>query len=335
MNIPGTPYTITKSRTGEIFHNFTNEGTYVRIDTLNPEAVSAGENLINTFMNHLGNKEEILRVFNMVKDTIINGSIDSSGNPLNPAYASSQRNTTTTNTQSTTNKDKIRELCQRMIDFFSEFQFTPNYRFMNTLWYQNNAGTAESYISNYFKMIDSPHTNSVLEKMKSTEFKGLLKVLSKLPEPSNKINKRLKLYYGPQGTGKTTKAIEETGACMVCHSAILPQDLMEDFKFNEGKPEFVPSALQNAMTDGKKITLDEINLLPFESLRFLQSILDGKTEFEYKGKTVTVKDGFEIIGTMNLVVNGCTYALPEPLVDRASDMKEFKLEAQELMGALE
>ena len=76
------------------------------------------------------------------------------------------------------------------------------------------------------------------------------------------------------------------------------------------------------------------NLLPFESLRFLQTILDGKTEFIYKGKTVKIVDGFKIIGTMNLVVNGCTYGLPEPLVDRAEDLRKYSLTAKNLVGAI-
>lgn len=115
---------------------------------------------------------------------------------------------------------------------------------------------------------------------------------------------------------------------------MLPSDLMEDFAFDDGKATFKPSQLYKAMTEGKTIVLDEINLLPFESLRFLQSILDGKQSFVYKGQTVQIKDGFQIIGTMNLQVNGMVYALPEPLVDRASELKEFKLSAADLVGAI-
>ena len=88
------------------------------------------------------------------------------------------------------------------------------------------------------------------------------------------------------------------------------------------------------MENGTKITLDEINLLPFESLRFLQSILDNKTEINYKGQVIHIKDGFQIIGTMNLTVNGSVFNLPEPLVDRACELKEYKLTAEQLAGAL-
>lgn len=235
------------------------------------------------------------------------------------------------------NKVKLQEALTKMIDFFSEFSFEPNFRFVNTFsrmcQYQTNE-QAIDYINNYFALTDNSYAVSINEKMKSAEFSEILDTFKTVP--TNKvINKRFKLYYGSQGTGKTTEAMKEANNnVMVCHSAMLPSDLMEDFKFDNGKATFAPSALCKAMTNGDIIVLDEINLLPFESLRFLQSILDGKTQFDYKGQTINIKDGFKIIGTMNLQVNGCTYALPEPLVDRAEELKKFTLTADKLMSAI-
>ena len=245
--------------------------------------------------------------------------------------------TTSSIHEDTTLIEKSKETISKLINFFSEFQFEPNFRFVNTLCknvISYGTSSAKDYITNYFSLIDHQYTGSIVEKMKSTEFNELLKDMSSLV-CTKSINTRFKVYYGSQGTGKTTKAMEEaSNLCMVCHSAMLPADLMEDFKFEDGKPNFQPSALQNAMTTGKKIVLDEINLLPFESLRFLQSILDGKKEFTYKGKVITIADGFQIIGTMNLTVNGCTFSLPEPLVDRACEIRKYKLTADSLIGAL-
>lgn len=199
---------------------------------------------------------------------------------------------------------------------------------------KDSVKSATNYVSSYFELADSEFTSSVEEKMKSGEFLQLVKEISSL-EVNSKINKRFKLYYGSQGTGKTTEALKETdNLCMICHSAMLPSDLMEDFKFDDGKAGFNPSVLWKAIVEGKKICLDEINLLPFESLRFLQSILDGKSEFTYKGEVVKVKEGFQIIGTMNLVVNGSVFSLPEPLIDRAEQLKKFKLTAENLASAL-
>jgi len=227
-----------------------------------------------------------------------------------------------------------KETAQKLINFFSEFEFEPNFRFINTLSKASKyLQDAIEYVTNYFALTNNPHKYNVTEKLKSTEFKLIVANLQSL-ETTTTINTRFELFYGSQGTGKTTQAVKLSDSVMVCHSAMLPQDLMEDFQFIDGKAHFTPSSLQNAMVEGKTIALDEINLLPFESLRFLQSILDNKTEFEYKGKLVKIAEGFKIIGTMNLIVNGTVYALPEPLIDRAANLKEYKLTADSLMNAL-
>ena len=223
-----------------------------------------------------------------------------------------------------------------LIKFFTEFQFEPNFRFVNSLALAlaDTKKSAKTYISNYFELIDSPYSRDITAKLNSAEFKGILDNISSVA-PNKTVNERFKLYYGSQGTGKTTIAMKETnGMCVVCNSSMLPDDLMRDFVFDNGKATFQPSALHKAMTDGHAIVLDEINLLPFDSLRFLQTILDGKKEFLYKGEKVEIKDGFQIIGTMNLTVNGMTYGLPEPLVDRCKEMRKFSLTATDLLNAI-
>lgn len=244
-------------------------------------------------------------------------------------------NAPTSPTTELTPEEVVKNAITGMMKFFSEFDFSPNFRFLNSLSRIPKKDEKLAYISNYFELINSPYAQSVNEKIKSKEFKSVLKDFSSI-KANKEINKRFKIYYGAQGTGKTTKALNETNnCCVVCHSAMLPTDLMEDFKFDDkGNPIFIPSPLYNAMESGTPITLDEINLLPFESLRFLQGILDGKTEFQYKDKTVHIADGFYIIGTMNLTVNGMTYGLPEPLVDRCSITKKFELTADTLLSAI-
>lgn len=233
----------------------------------------------------------------------------------------------------TVSDDEVKFALSGLIRFFSEFEFVPNFRFTNTLIHQCQKGTGKEFVVNYFRVQDSVSYEDVREKIKSPEFDEVIKTFSGV-SATKKINSRLKIYFGPQGTGKTTEALRESSDCMVCHSAMLPSDLMEDFKFVDGKATFDPSSLWNAMENGTKIVLDEINLLPFESLRFLQSLLDGKTEFIYKGRQVTIKDGFEIIGTMNLTVNGMVYPLPEPLVDRCEEIKEFTMTEDLLINAI-
>lgn len=225
---------------------------------------------------------------------------------------------------------------QQLTNFFSEFDFEPNFRFVNTLSMalQTSKEKGIDYIRDYFALTDNAYSNEVEDKMKSVEFKGILDNLMFMP-PTKKINNRLKIYYGSQGTGKTTLAQSETEQrCVVCNSAMLPSDLMEDFIFIDGKATFKHSILWDCMEDGKPITFDEINLLPFDSLRFLQTILDGKKEFIYKGNTVHIAEGFKIIGTMNLSVNGMVYNLPEPLVDRSEELRKFTLSAEDLLSAI-
>ena len=225
---------------------------------------------------------------------------------------------------------------ENMIKFFTEFQFEPNFRFVNS--YSQALAKSEKlgneYIKNYFELIDSPYVEDIKAKITSAEFKNIAKDI-KAVAPTKVVNERFKLYYGSQGTGKTTMAMQEAdNRCMVCNSALLPNDLMEDFVFVDGKASFVPSILAECMAKGLPIVLDEINLLPFDSLRFLQTILDGKEEFIYKGKTIKIAKGFQIIGTMNLTVNGMTYGLPEPLVDRCAETRKFSLSAKDLVSAI-
>jgi Mg-chelatase subunit ChlI len=87
------------------------------------------------------------------------------------------------------------------------------------------------------------------------------------------------------------------------------------------------------MINGETVILDEIKLLTRDCLRALQAYLDNKDKFEFKGNTIYIKEGFKVVGTMNLEVNGQIEALPAPLVDRAKDIDEFEL-SDELLAKL-
>ena len=236
-----------------------------------------------------------------------------------------------------TPKDILVGGIKHLMDFFTEFSFTPSFRFTNTFAFMACQGQKQAmdYVSNYFALMDSSYVKEVKQKMQSAEFKQIIKDIAQYGEPTSHINTRFKVYYGPAGTGKTTIAqVESDNRCVVCNSSMLPSDLMEDFIFKDGNPDFNPSLLWECMEQGKTIVLDEINLLPFDSLRFLQGIVDGKSEFYYKNRPVHINEGFQIIGTMNLSLGGMIYGLPEPLVDRCSETKEFALTAEQLTKAI-
>ena len=256
-----------------------------------------------------------------------------------PMIFGNSESTTTTSTPAIKRdpKDILIGGIKHLMDFFTEFSFTPSFRFTNTFAYMACKGEeqATEYVTNYFALMDSSYVKEVQQKVKSSEFKQIIKDIAQYGEPTSHINTRLKVYFGPAGTGKTTIAQEESeNRCIVCNSSMLPSDLMEDFIFKDGNPDFNPSLLWDCMEQGKTIVLDEINLLPFDSLRFLQGIVDGKSEFYYKNRPVHIHEGFQIIGTMNLSLGGMIYGLPEPLVDRCSEAREFTLTAEQLTKAI-
>lgn len=236
-------------------------------------------------------------------------------------------------------REEFEKVMEGFIDFFKEFDFEPSIRFIDTLaktMRNKGQNAAINYIVRTFELMDSPDYLAIKEKLKSIEMKTLLLELHTLGVNKN-INRRLAIYFGPAGTGKTTQALDEAeNKVICCHSGMMPEDLLEDFDFNDvnGHPVYKPSALQNAMINGTKVVLDEINLLPFETVRFLQTLTDGKPSIIFKDQTINIKEGFKIIGTMNLKVGNQVFPLPAPLVDRAEELKRFSITKELLTDLL-
>lgn len=234
---------------------------------------------------------------------------------------------------SATYKNIANDIASKLIKFFSEFNYTPSFRYISTL---ATAKDRQEYTANYFNLQNHSFSKEISDKVKSAEFKDIDRMLSVLTSnvKVKPINSRFDLYFGEPGTGKTTVATGITDTCIVCSSDMLPTDLMQNFAFNDGKAEFQKSDLWKAMEEGTTIVLDEINMLPFESLRFLQGILDGKSSINFKGFHIEISDNFKVIGTMNLNVNGQCIPLPAPLVDRCALIKEYEITADKLASAL-
>ncbi len=219
------------------------------------------------------------------------------------------------------------------------------------------------YIKSYFELINNPYTTDVVKKMESPEFKDILERALKVL-PAKKINNKLEIYYGNPGVGKTMKVIKENPNTdiMVCNSDFEPNDLLESFDVENakkelqasgistevandmmitrnsdeksllftlvmlsgGKPKYKPTALLNAIKQGKPVILDEIGKLSKQCQDFLVGFTDNKEYFEFKGERIKIAEGFKIIGTMNLEINGNIYDLQTPLVDRATKLEEIK-----------
>lgn len=228
---------------------------------------------------------------------------------------------------------------KKIVDFFKDFNIDIAYssRFKNTLKLcaERSNDEAISYVENYVKLIGHPDADMIISKLKSIEFEDIINNI-KLIGGNTKVNNRLELIFGPAGTGKTYQAINDNPSSSVinCHSNMEPQDLLTKYIFIDGKPVEVKSPLIEAMEEGKAIILDEISLLSYECLAMLQGYLDNKKSFNLfingKNELIQIKEGFKVVGTMNLIVNGRELYLPEPLVDRACIIKELKYNPKNL-----
>lgn len=266
-------------------------------------------------------------------------------------------------------ESRVQNAVKNLFRFFSEFHFKPALRFIDSLFRKIDDDEITDYIGGYFELQNSPDSQNVKAKMECDEFKGVIRDIKDLA-PSYilkypvSINKRLTVYYGDPGTGKTYKAIHDNPDAVVipCCSSITPDDLLRVFDFTKeenetvkeemqngtdnaaltallrsaraGKPTFNPTAVTTAMREGKPIIFDEINMLPPDTLAFVQEITDGKKRVQHMGWNIDIKEGFQIIGTMNLYVNGMTLALPSPLVDRIGTMQEFELTPEKITGMI-
>ena len=229
-----------------------------------------------------------------------------------------------------------KEICLSLFKFFSEWQIEPQTRFVASIASQPNTEAAKEFVAGYFRLTNNPYASEIEEKLKSPEASKLFAdATSKLGWRS--CNTRLELYFGPPGSGKTSAAIaaHPDADVVVCDASMSPDELFRGFTFEEGKPVFKGSPLATAMKEGKVVILDEINLLSRECLRALQAVTDGKPTATVGTEKINIKDGFRIVGTMNLVVDGNTEGIPGPLVDRAAVIKETKLDASGLADLCE
>ena len=224
---------------------------------------------------------------------------------------------------------KVEEVCNKLVALFKDCEENPmsSARFVNTLILKSNKSktSAKDYIINYFEVQNSPDLSTIKGLVKSVEFDELFETLKTL-KTSKKINNRLVLYYGAPGTGKTTKAIQENPSAKVipCTHSMDCDDLFKVVTFQDGKIEYKESPFIEALVNGNVIILDEINQLNDFVIATLQTITDNKSHFTYGDKTYQIKDGFKIIGTMNLYINGIIYPLRPALVDRAEELEHMK-----------
>lgn len=209
----------------------------------------------------------------------------------------------------------IEELQNTMLQF--DTAVTP--RMVSTMLHHSNP---ESYLYGYLKLTGR-ECDDFMKKTQSQEWRRMMNKL-KSANPK-RINKRLVIYFGPPGGGKTTAALREAGKKIGMHKDMTAKELMFDFTFKDGEAQFSKSVFAQAMENGEAIVCDELNLASNTLLQFMQSVLDNSKSIFMDGQELVIKEGFKVIGTMNDVVSGVDRILPEPIIDRALDIRYFEL----------
>lgn len=113
---------------------------------------------------------------------------------------------------------------------------------------------------------------------------------------------RLFLLIGETGVGKTYEITSRYPNIIkyACDKSIDSYSLMWFLADTDGtglKPHATP--FQKAIVEGHAVYMDEINLLPFETLMLLQGLTDEKEDMVVGDKVVTIHKNFRILGTMN------------------------------------
>ena len=224
------------------------------------------------------------------------------------------------------------EVAQKVRTFCKDFAPTANWpdtRQINSLRFLSTAAEGGQYLTNCLELIGTPTDmlNLAMPKFKSPEWRNLFEELKACPLSHGRFNQRLEIFYGPAGTGKTSRAIAEnpTATRIVASATQDPSELFTRNVVNDhGGVDVVLTELGQAMVEGKPIIIDEVNLYQQCVMTRLQGATDGGKFLTDNGVDITIKDGFKIVGTMNLETNLGKTALPDPLVSRAAKVEKME-----------
>ena len=253
------------------------------------------------------------------------GSINQSSNSNTSSNVTSDSNTIdryTTNVTKTENqvKREVMEGIEELQNTMLQFDTSVSPRMVSTMLHHSNP---EAYLYGYLKLTGR-ECDDFMKKTQSQEWRRMMNKL-KSANPK-RINKRLAIYFGPPGGGKTTAALREAGKKIGMHKDMTAKELMFDFTFDDnGNAQFSKSVFAQAMENGEPIVCDEMNLASNTLLQFMQSVLDNSKSIFMDGQELIIKEGFKVIGTMNDIVSGVDRILPEPIIDRALDIRYFEL----------
>lgn len=264
----------------------------------------------------------------------------------NASNTSSATNTNTTQTDTSassvgasgvlTDAEKD-NLAKEIKIFCKDFEFNPDPRCLNNMLYVKDIN---DYVLSFMQVIgyDESLIDLAKSKMKSAEWKNLIKGFKKINPSHPQFNDRLVVLYGSAGTGKTTYAtntygifdntkIDDKGKplCVNMVVASASEDPSELFtRFDPVSRKYVLTAIGEAMQNGTPVIIDEANFYNTECHKRLQGITDTKKAIIDNGILITIKDGFKMIMTMNLETNtDGKRPLPNPLASRAKEIVNY------------
>lgn len=218
------------------------------------------------------------------------------------------------------------EIAESILTFCKDFEFTEasglGPRMLNSIYYERSP---KDFMLNSMELVgfDSNILKEAKAKLSSREFSEITKKWKSLKSSRDRMNKRLEIFYGPAGTGKTTKAVKENplASKIVGSASADPDDLFT--KFNPETKQYELTELGKAMIEGKPIIIDEANLYNNVVLTRLQGATDETASIVDRDMEIKIKEGFKVIITMNLDTNFGKFTLPIPLVNRASRIEKM------------
>ena len=137
-------------------------------------------------------------------------------------------------------------------NFFKEFEYEPDPRTLNTIAHIEGAEGKAKFILASAKVEgrDEEIVASMASKMTSAEFKAMADRQDAIAK-GDAINKRLVIYFGSAGTGKTTKAMADnpTAEVIIGSASQDPDDLFS--RFDPATKTYVLTAL--GIADGFQV----------------------------------------------------------------------------------
>ena len=173
-------------------------------------------------------------------------------------------------------------------------------------------------ILSYETALDNKELKELLEDLRSahrteTDIKVIFREKERLAGKANQLEKffqafenrltkeRLFILLGETGVGKTwiTEKRYPDMVTYACNSSLDPYSLCYSLENINGVLTPVETPFLRTVRDGGRVKLDEINLLPNDSLMLVQGLTDEKESIVVGSEVIKISPDFKILATMN------------------------------------